>query len=846
MNPSRAASPVNYYIGQPGKTTEEAALSAPILRFLPPIPVGAAAAWLEAQQDHLPPGSLVLDPLGAAPRLPVELALAGYRVIVTANNPVARFLLEIFANLPSRAELNAALADLAAASRGEERLQPHLQSLYRTECMQCQQPVIAEAFIWERGADIPSSRIYTCPACHDQGEYPATEADVQLAQETRLSPMHAARALERVAPLTDPDRVYAQEALAVYPARALYALVTMINKLDSLPPARRRPLEALLLFAFDQANVLWSHPPARTRPRQLARPPRYREKNVWLALEEAVEWWSNQEAAESEIPLTSWPELPPVSGGICLFEGRIKDLVARSSSGSSAAAVVTAIPRPNQAYWTLSSLWAGWLWGSQAVAPFKSVLRRRRYDFAWHTTALYTAFSNLAPELVENALLWALVPECGSESGVEFLSSVILAGALGGLYLTGVALRSSASSPEQETAQISWQSSAADRAEEAPGLFPPGLPLPTLAAQAALHYLRQRNEPASYLHLQAAALQALAQAGRLRPETASCLDTESAAESQQPFKGASTPAELYDRLHNILQEALSQHYGFFRYGRSRSSLESGLWWYAPASTPPRSPGGPTAEGASVEREGVPDPDELLSLSDRVEMEIVRSLIQKPGSARAQLEKQALQAFPGLLAPSVQLITEVILSYGEEQGGDQWHLRPQETPAARRQDLETMRRLMAQLGHQLGCEVISEQPGEAKISAPLTWQISAANSPHSLAAEIHFTASAILSRILFGSPAARRKSLRNPQPGFHRLIVLPGSRARLVEFKLRQDPRLAQAIEPDPEIPAGPPWRFIKFRHVRRLVENPALTLENLADNLLLDPLANRDPQMSLW
>jgi len=41
--------------------------------------------------------------------------------------------------------------------------------------------VMAEAFLWERGAAGPYARVYHCPTCHDEGERTVEEADVALA-----------------------------------------------------------------------------------------------------------------------------------------------------------------------------------------------------------------------------------------------------------------------------------------------------------------------------------------------------------------------------------------------------------------------------------------------------------------------------------------------------------------------------------------------------------------------------------------------------------------------------------------------------------------------------------------
>ena len=454
----------------------------PLGRYLPPIPAGIIATWLG---ERLPAGAWVLDPFGASPRLAIEAAQAGYRVLVAANNPIARFLTEMAANPPARAEFQAALSELAAAYKGDERIEPHLRALYETECAACGQKVMAEAFIWERaaqerGADGPQAAIYQCPACGNSGEHPATPADLRRAAQFTSGGLHRARALERVAPPHDPDRAHAEEAIEAYLPRAVYALFTLINKLDglSLPEGRMRCLHALLLSACERGNKLWAYPTERERPRSLLTPPRFRENNLWLALEQAVERW---EAAPDGIPvpLAVWPNQPPETGGICLFEGRLKDLAA-CLPDLPIQAVASALPRPNQAYWTLSALWAGWLWGREAVGPFKSVLRRRRYDWGWHTSALHAALGHLAPLLGEGTPFLGLIGE--NEPG--FLTAALAAADAAGFDLQGLALR-----PETGQAQIAWRQRrprpAAPAGPQRRASCPPGCPgLPGAARRA--------------------------------------------------------------------------------------------------------------------------------------------------------------------------------------------------------------------------------------------------------------------------------------------------------------------------------------------------------------------------
>lgn len=500
-------------------------------RFLPPTPDGPTRAFFAALKL---PGAWVLDPFGASPRMVVEAAQAGQRALVAAGNPVSRFLLDLAAHPPQESDLQAALADLAAARKEDERLETHLQSMYLTRCDNCGRELPAEAFLWDSKSSTLIGRLYNC-ICGSGGEHPATPEDLQRAVSwSRTQGMHRARALERVAAIDDPDRPFAEEALNIYPPRAVYALGTIINRLDALSASdeRRRCLTALLLWAADATNALWPHLTERPRPRQLTFPGLYRENNVWRALEAGVKVCS---ASTSAVPLVLWPEEPPESGGICIFEGPLREL-APQLEGIPLKAVFAAIPRPNQAFWTLSALWSGWLWGRSAVGPFKAVLRRRRYDWQWHAEALRSLFGNMSGLIARQTPVFALL----AEPEPSFLSAALLAAQTASLELTGLALRGS-----QDAAQLHWR--------KAENLLRAALPLDVRFVRKALReFLEKRREPAPYLQVHAAALAALASKGMLR--------------------WSDTALSSVDK---IIHEALLADE--FIDTEKRANLESGLW-----------------------------------------------------------------------------------------------------------------------------------------------------------------------------------------------------------------------------------------------------------------------------
>jgi hypothetical protein len=127
----------------------------------------------------------------------------------------------------------------------------------------------------------------------------------------------------------------------------------------------------------------------------------------------------------------------------------------------------------------------------------------------------------------------------------------------------------------------------------------------------------------------------------------------------------------------------------------------------------------------------------------------------------------------------------------------------------------MRRTLEELGARLGFTTHGEKP--------ILWQEPSGET----ALAFYLQASAAFSQLLAGSSIPAERSI----------IVLPGARASLAVYKLHHDPRLNQL--------AAAGWRFLKFRHLRALLENPSLNRENLDEQLTLDPLTEDKEQMRL-
>lgn len=611
----------------------------PLARFLPPIESGAVGRLLETF-----PAGWVLDPFGVSPLLAIEAArIRG--AVVAVSNSVTRFVLEARLNPLDADDLSGALAQLSAAPKDGGRLEPFLLDLYRSTCANCGSAVIVDYFVWDRERELPVEKVYHCGSCQHPGEDPTTPEDCDRATETAGRGLARALATERAATGDDPDREHVENALAVYPPRALYALITALQKAEQIdfPGRQKQAAQALLLSAFDAANGLWGDPETRARPKQLIASPRFREINVWRALERAVDEWRFEPPG---VELATWPaaELPQ-PGVLSMFAGPIREL--EDTLPPEVPRIMTALPRPNQAYWTLSALWASWLWGKDSAAPIRIVLRRRRYDWTWHAAALRGAFAALVRRQPEGSAVAAFVPE--AEHG-------FLAAAAAGLDAAGYRLRGHAVRLHDDQAVLTWES-ARHRA-------PDETPLSEVMRDAAERALVVQGEPAGYGHLYVAAALELARRRNLAD------------------LWASDDAPPLTRLTDEMQAVLASG-GLFERLEPRAEIESGHYWLVdpgPAGTP---------------------------LSDRVEGLVLETLRMHPGLDLLEIEIRLCGTLRGLQTPDRRLLLACLMSYANEDGVGGWHLRPEDEEPQRVKDAGEIRDVLGTLGRRLAYDVDSD-------------------------------------------------------------------------------------------------------------------------------------------
>ncbi len=530
-----------FVLGEPPRTQ-------PWADWLPLAAQGVVSAWLRA---HLPPGAWVLDPLGAAPDATVEAAQAGYRVLAITSNPVLAFLLRMAAAPPPAEDLQAALAALAAAPKGDQRLEPYLRSLYSATCPRCGREAEVRACLWKRDARRPIKRRVYCPHCDETLEAepdPAEErTEALLARRAR---MHQARLAERVAPLGSPHRPAIEGLLRLLPPRSLEALTLLLARRSDPALQPHQPyLDALLLLAIEAALPRDSQGRPLSR---LALPSHYWETNLWYALERGVDLW---DVARPAVPLLPWTERPanlPQEGGITLFRGRVKQATP-SLQDLTPQGVFTVLPPLQPAFWTLSALATAWLWGHEQLGPLAGLLQQSPFDWGWYTAALEAALRPLSRALPSETPFFALLPQAEAEGLTAFVVAAHRSG-----------WRVASLTPQTQPREVQIVLRRSER--------PPDNP-----AQRLSQALQARNAPTGHLVALAAALQGYAPEAAARPQAAYAqarrdLNRLFAEAEIQPAREEApqatpwlprtlppgAPSPLYDRVEEALVQQLTQ------------------------------------------------------------------------------------------------------------------------------------------------------------------------------------------------------------------------------------------------------------------------------------------------
>jgi hypothetical protein len=629
-------------------------------RFLPPLADGVAAHFVQA---HSRPGDLVLDPFGQSPSVAVEALSLDRRVMVASSNPILRLALSLAVRPPALADLKSALTQLGDASVGPnpaDRLERQVRALYQTQCAECETSTTADAFDWDAEAGEPVEKHYVCLNCGGPRQAATNAADRALAKRFNRGGPDYHVLLERITSADDPNRVHAAEALAVYPARTLAAIAVVLVKLDGVTAERetRRLLAALLVAALDATTLL-----GQDRPKVLAVPRHYQELNFWLALESALGTLAGMPLPDRSMPLDELID-GSAQAGIYAHAGPLRELVAQLPAGGCPL-LISALPRPNQAFWTLSAVWAAWLWGRESAEAQRAVLHRRRYDWAWHARALQATMAASRPALAAGGRCVGL--EAEAEPG--FTAAVVTAAAAAGYELVSWALRA-----DTAEVQLEWLAGGEPRSLRAAH----ELESQRVGREAAVDVLRARAEPSRWASVHFAAWCRLAAHGRL------------------PWQADDPLGPLNRALESVWQESST----FERLGATATDdPTTGLWNLCDDVA---QNGGP----AAGPRQPLARP-----LADRVEAEVLRQFTAGGPIEEQDVLQAACAAFPGALTPGRALVLACLSSYATRGEAGLWQLRPEDAFAERAEELQSIMAELRALAGRHGYDVAGDNPQE---------------------------------------------------------------------------------------------------------------------------------------
>jgi hypothetical protein len=456
-------------------------------------------------------------------------------------------------------------------------------------------------------------------------------------------------------------------------------------------------------------------------------------------------------------------------------------------------------------------------------------------------------FNQLANTLEPSVKFFGLIGE--TEPG--FIGAALIAAGISGFQLESIAIR-----PEENQAQIIW------RTENNREVFPIVTSSPDGGVRSAIKYLEFSGEPECYLLTISAAF-----IGILKSWSVSAVksDTNQKDGVDSPVRmnrsvepDAPSPSTIYTSVYNSARDAFNYRSGFLRFNpQDLPTLESNQKNLGSQSSLFSLESGTNSfiEDDSEAPEAIPDDIESHSgkekptrssdisistivwlretkgadripMTDRYELSLVSYLLNHPGCSIQAIDRAMCEAYPGLFTPPIEFIHLCMDSYGIQEPAltNQWYLRLEDDPVQRLSDLDRVTKSIHLIGERLGYKILVND-----INSNLT-NITWLDKISQLTYSFYPLVSAAVGEIVINY---------NEKPPARGFIVIPGSRANLLAYKLQRDPRLAKAFN----LTQGN-WKFLKFRHLRSLIESPFLSRENLDQLLSLDPITYTTPQ--LW
>jgi hypothetical protein len=221
-----------------------------------------------------------------------------------------------------------------------------------------------------------------------------------------------------------------------------------------------------------------------------------------------------------------------------------------------------------------------------------------------------------------------------------------------------------------------------------------------------------------------------------------------------------------------------------------------------------------AHGSREELWWLSEPGELAPpLCDRVESVAYEILQDTLALTETDFAAAIYARFPGCLTPDSGLVAACLAAYGSETTPGWWQLRAEDQTRPRTAERLEIAQHLSALGQRMGYRSVKWDPFDVawfegqtvRAAFAVRWQAVVSDVP----------------------------ALGGAGGGARMYLVIPGGRAALVSYKLVRNPLWQQAVEDDD-------WWFIKYRHIRQLVEQPEVDEYMLRTVVGLDPIVERE------
>ena len=389
----------------------------PVLRFQPYFPARLVRFSENPSQKSI---EYVLDPIGGSPQLLVDLVRAGHRVLATVPNPVDRLLLQYTLDPPQPEIVRSVIAEFTKMRIEGVRLEKHLQAMMSTDCGKCGKQVAVDRYIWNDDTNTLIQKIYNCP-CGYGGEFQVDEKDLALANKwARSDGLYRSAIISLFKPIDRVDVDDISEYLKIYSPRSLHAIDLLVNRIREGFESEEQINCAKLMVVFmaDRCSGMWNLAESVYRPKMVQCPPKRIETNLWGAF---IEVFQSLLEPREQRTVYQYPDQPEGSG-LVLFAGSYKKWLSNDPH-FPIMDVIAVLPRPSQAYWILSAIWARWIMGTDVREEYLAILRRKRFDWAWYGEVLETLIARIVKSTDTKAPLTLFIPEAES----DFLLVVVYA-----------------------------------------------------------------------------------------------------------------------------------------------------------------------------------------------------------------------------------------------------------------------------------------------------------------------------------------------------------------------------------------------------------------------------------